>query len=108
MNFTETISREQLQKLPAIRLERIKQVIESTAKDVVMRAWQGHTGMFVVHSDINEGVTPGALSCILSLVELIDGLKEKLPGCKVSIVKLSTEVTDGEQGEVKAILIDWS
>lgn len=108
MNFTQTFSREQLQNLPAVRLECIKKVVENRVEEILVSASHGYKSQILFGTDLRKCGTPFALSYIPTIPDLVEGFKEKFPGCKVSTVEFWTELASGEQGKATSIKIDWS
>jgi hypothetical protein len=111
MNFTHTMSREELRNLPTTNLKNlVKNIVESTVrKSVIDTAGQGQTSYLWTRKERDYRVSLQNQS-ILEIPDamFIEAIQERFPGTTVEAREEWVETRPGVKEHKKGILIDWS
>ena len=115
-----TMSREQLQQLPAKhRMEAIHSVVNQYSQQVVNAATAGKAFHLVdlatYFKQFRSGGGEFKVTChtypppyIPTADDLVEGFKEKFPGCRVEYTETWEDVRPGVKEQKSGLLVDWS
>ncbi len=103
--FAYTYSAEHLQSLPAKqRREAVRYAVDNLYQPVLTAATAGKTSCLVKVGDYLKRIAPA----IITIDELLEGFRDKFPGCKVEYTDTWEDVRPGVREQRSGILIDWS
>ena len=110
MNFSVTMSRADLQAIPAKRrLEAIRYYVDNTFQQPIQNAAAAGKTSYLCVIPSNRGMAksyPPAYE--VTPDDIIEGLRAKFPGCDVRHLEEWVDVSPGLREHRKGILIDWS
>ena len=109
MQFSHTLSREDLQAIPAKRrIEAITRYVDQLYNEIYNAAAAGKSSYLhkcVPNQSFGKTYPP---QYIPTTEDIIEGLKAKYPGCSVSYVEEWVDVRPGVKEQRSGIKIDWS
>ncbi len=103
--FAYTYSAEHLQSLPAKqRRDAIRHTVDNLHSPVLAAATAGKTAYLINIGDYMKRIAPA----IFTIDDLLEGFRDKFPGCKVEYTETWEDVRPGVREQRSGILIDWS
>ncbi len=114
--MSQTYTREYLQSLPAKhRLEQIHQAVNGLYRQVIDAATRGNAfHMIDVKQYTPEYRKQNGVHChpppayLVTVDDLVEGFKERFPGCYVEYVVTWEDVRPGVREQKSGILVKWS
>jgi hypothetical protein len=111
MNFTHTMSREELRNLPATNLKKfVRELVQYNIKQpVINAAGQGQTSYLWTRKEREfRAALPNQSILEISDTMFIEAIQEQFPGTTVEAREEWVETRRGVKEHKKGILIDWS
>ncbi len=111
--FAYTYSAEHLQSLPAKqRRDAIRCAVDHLYQPVLTAATAGKTSYLVNVGEYLKKIASGAQTYpppyVITIDDLLEGFRNKFPGCKVDYTEAWEDVRPGVREQRSGILIDWS
>jgi hypothetical protein len=111
--FAYTYSAEHLQSLPEKhRKDVIRDAVDHLYRPVLVAATAGKTSYLINVGDYLKKIKNGCQTYpppyIVTIDDLLEGFRDKFPGCKVEYTETWEDVRPGVREQRSGILIDWS